>query len=300
MLAKRNSLTIGLFWILLVAVGVFWYIKDTRGLEKALQEEKKYKEILAQSQDEVKRLTQVETIHKEMEAKWKTAPKIIISADEPSFTLSYINWIMSANNLGIDFDFVLNQKKNIGDYTKFTYTLTGEGPYTDVYKLIWQLTFQPILYQINFINLRLGDQEAGTLKFNMGLDGYTVESESATAVDLNQFRPSQTYGFRLVNNVFDPLVRPRPVFVERPRPEQPKLPPKKPGEIDVEKATLKVVTSNSIFISEGKSGLVALKVGDPVYLGRLVSINQQRNEAEFLITKFGNSQRIVLTIDLSQ
>lgn len=300
MFAKRNSLTLFAFWLVLLVVGVFWYVKDARNLVKFTTEEKTLKELLAKSQEEIKRLTQVENVHEELRRKWQEAPKMIISADEPAFTLSYINWIMSSNNLAIDFDFVLNGKKKSGSHTIFTYTLTGEGPYFDIYKMIWHLTYEPILYKINSLNLSPSAADENYIKFNMNLEGYTVDSQTEILDDFASLRPNRNYDYRFASNLFAPLVKPRPVIVAQPRPEAPRLPPKLPGQIDVEKATLKAVTSNSIFISEGGSGLVQLKVGDPVYLGRLVSINQDRNEAEFIITKFGNSERIVLRIDQSK
>ncbi len=300
MFAKRNSLTLFGFWMVLLVVGIFWYVKDARNLVKAAGEEKTLRELLSKSQEEIKRLTQVETVHEQMRRKWQEAPKMIISADEPSFTLSYLNWIMSSNNLAIDFDFVLNNKKKSGDHTLFTYSLTGEGPYADIYKMIWHLTYEPILYKINSLTLSPSSADNNYLKFVMTLEGYTVDSQTEILDDFTSLRPTRNYNYGFTRNFFEPLVKPRPVVVAAPKPEAPKLPAKLPGQIDVERATLKAVASNSIFISEAGGPPVQLKIGEPVYLGRLVSINQDRNEAEFIITKFGVSQRITLRIDESK
>jgi hypothetical protein len=300
MFAKRNSVTLFAFWLVLLVVGIFWYVKDARNLVDVASEEKSLNELLSKSQEEIKRLTQVESVHEEMRRKWQDAPKMIISADEPSFTLSYINWIMSSNDLTIDFDFVLNNKKKSGDQTIFTYSLTGEGPHSDIYKMIWHLTYEPILYKINSLTLTPSAVDSDVLKFVIALEGYTVDSQSEMVDDFASLRPSKDYDYSFVNNLFEPLIKPRPVVVAAPKVEAPKLPPKLPGQIDVERATLKAVTSNSIFISEGGGAPVQLKVGDAVYLGRLVSINMDRNEADFLITKFGVSQSVSLRIDPSK
>jgi hypothetical protein len=253
---------------------------------------------LRKSQEEIRRLTDIEKKHEALKAQSLSLSKKIISADEPSFSLSYINWIMSKNNLNIDFDFVLNEKKNLGQYTKFVYTLTGEGTYNDIYNLIWRLTYEPILYNIISITLKKTKGDSNLLKFNIRLEGFTVESEFEIIEDLAQLRSTNHKVVGIQKDIFMPLVKPERVVVTKaPRKIKPKLPPKLPGQIDVEKATLKAVTNNSIFITEGKSGLVELKVGDSVYLGRLVKINQKTNEAEFVISKFGKTQRIVLGID---
>ncbi|MFQ5864308.1 MAG: hypothetical protein ACE5IW_03670 [bacterium] len=297
MFARRNSITLGVIWILLLVIGIFWYIKDTRKLFDVLKEQSNLSSLLSESQAEIKRLTEVEKIHEELRERWLNAPKVIISADEPSFSLSYINRISSVNNLSLEYDFVLNEKKKTGNFTKFVYTLSGEGTYNDIYKLIWYLTYEPILYKINSIELSRSDPDSDLLKFNMKLQGFTVDSDSEIGEEFSELRTTNGKAVPRQYDIFSPLVKPKPVVVETPKPAKPKLPPKLPGQIDVEKATLKAVTNNSVFISEGNSGVVELKIGDPVYLGRLVGINQKTNEAEFIITKFGKSQQIILGID---
>ncbi|MFQ6113251.1 MAG: hypothetical protein ACE5NG_04075 [bacterium] len=297
MFARRNSLTLAALWILLLIIGVFWYVKDTRKLVYVHKEQRNLSNLLSKSQEEIKRLTEVEKIHDELREQWLNAPKVIISADEPSFSLSYINWISSINNLTLDYDFVLNEKKKSGNFTKFVYTLSGEGTYNDIYKLIWYLTYEPILYKINSINLSRPNSNSELLKFSVKLQGFTVDSESEISEEFSQKSSTNGKTVRPQYDIFSPLVKPKPVAVKAPKPEKAKLPPKLPGQIDVEKATLKAVTNNSIFISEGSGAVVELKIGDPVYLGRLVGINQKTNEAEFIITKFGKSQRIILGID---
>jgi Tfp pilus assembly protein PilO len=297
MFARRNSITLAIIWLLLLSIGIFWYLKDARQLVDVLKEQRNLSNILSTSQAEIKRLTELEKTHDELKEQWLNAPKVIISAEEPSFSLSYINWISSNNNLTLDYDFVLNEKKKTGNFTKFVYTLSGEGTYNDIYKLIWYLTYEPILYKINSISLSRTNPNSELLRFNMKLQGFTVDSESGMSEEFSEIRTTNGKTVRLQYDIFSPLVKPKPVVVKKAKPEKPKLPPKLPGEIDVEKAALKAVTNSSIFISEGNSGVVELRIGDRVYLGRLVGINQKTNEAEFIITKFGKSQRIILGID---
>lgn len=296
MFAKKNSLTLAVLWILLLLVGSFWYVKDTHKLVAALDEESKTKALLTQSQHEIKRLTEVQTTHERLKEKWLNASKIIVSADEPSFTLSYVNWIMSTNNLIIDFDFVLNQKKQMGDHTEFIYTLSGEGSYNDIHNLIWHLTYGPILYQINVLDLKKNDYDSDNLRFSVKLQGYTVDSQSNLNDDFD-FRDNGRKQVTVQRDVFEPLVKPKTVLVRKSKPKKPKLPEKQPGQIDVEKATIKAITNNSVFMSEGRSGLVEIKIGDPVYLGNLVNIDHEANKAMFLITKFGKTQQVTLGID---
>ncbi len=300
MFAKRNSLTLVLIWIVILAVGTFWYFQDVKKLTAALTQQKNSKRLLEESQKEIRRLTDVETTHTDISHNWQERPKRIISAEEPAFTLSYLNWILQSNNLNIYYDFVLNSKTQKDDVTEFTYTLTGEGTYRDLNRMLWHITYEPILYVINSFILDQTSQDSEYLRFTIKLKGFTVESKEEADETFVDYTQSSGNVYIPNIDVFKPLVNapppPKKTFVAKEK-VKPTLPKKQPGEINVENASLKAVTANSIFLSEGSSGLKELKLGSSVYLGKLVRIDQQRNEAEFIITKFGKSQRIVLTID---
>jgi len=297
MFARRNSATLAAILVVLLAVGGFWYFKDTNKLVAAVKEQTELKITLLKSQEEIKRLTEVETVHERMSNQWKESPKRIMSANEPSFTLAYLNRLMSMNHLDIYYDFVLNSKTEKNDVTRFTFTLTGEGQYDAVNELIWHLTYDPILYQIKSVKLRGGSSDETFRKFNMTLEGYTVarRSESQQNGDV-EFPQSTATGYVRQYDIFKPIL-PLRVVSERKKAPKPTLPAKKPGEIDVTKATLKAVTPTSIFISEGSKPVKQLRIGDTVYLGKLVKIDQRRNQAEFVLTKFGKNQNVILKID---
>ena len=296
MFAKRNSLTLGAIWLALLLGGIFWYAKDARTLMEVMQERKQYAAAVEKSQSQIERMTQIETLYKQLQEKWYHSPKRIVAAEEPAFTLSYLNDIVSSNDLDINYDFVLNDQNRSGDYKKFTYTLTGEGSYEDINELIWCLAYQPVVYKINNITLNRTQDNSDKLKFNMRLQGFTLVGDSETGMELTQPEMSLARIFEPQYNIFKPLLARTQLTEKRQRLEKPRLPAKLPGQIDVEKSKLKAVTPNSVFLSEG-NGLVELAVGDAVYLGKLVKINQSANEAEFILTKFGKSTRVKLGID---
>ncbi len=294
MFAKRNSITLAALWLILLIIGIFWYINDTRNLVAMMKDQVDLSSKLKESQKEIKRLVGIEKKHSKLGEQWLSSTKKIIAADEPAFSLSYINWIMSKNNLPIDFDFTLNSKSKAKNFTKFTYTLNGEGSYNNIMRLIWYLTYEPILYKINSMTLRRTSKGQDFLKFNIKLQGYSVQNDLELE-SYSELTPTFQTNIPRQHDIFEPLVKPKPVIVKR-EVVKPKLPPKKPGEINVEKATLKALTNNSIFITDG-GGLKELKVGDSVYLGKFIGINLSTNEANFGITKFGQSQTITLALD---
>ena len=207
MFAVRNSFTLAVIWLLLLITGIFLYVRDTRALVKLLDERKDVSQKLTESQEQIKRLTKVENVHTEIQDNWLNSPKRIISADEPSFTLSYINWIITTHGLrDIYYDFVLNEKKDIGKHTQFIYTLRGEGTYGDINKLIWYLTYEPILYKINTLSLAPGGTDSDYIRFTMKLQGFTVESVSDEIEDFTQYRPASFTNNQNTYDVFRPLV----------------------------------------------------------------------------------------------
>jgi hypothetical protein len=298
--ARRNSVTLAAIWLLLLVIGIFWYTKDTREHVTRIEELQQARQTLKESRQQIQRLTKVETDHEETNQKWQTAPKRILSAEEPAFTLSYINWIISSNNLSnIYYDFKLNEKKQVNNHTEFIYTLNGEGTYNDIFRMIWYITYEPILYKIQSLSLRNKSDNSEYIAFTMKLQGFTVASSSEEEIDDTMYyRPADSRAVVANMDVFRPLISQRPIMtVKKNADVKPTLPPKLPGQIDVEKASLKAVTNNSIFISEGGGSVIELNIGDSVYLGRLVRIDQTTNQAEFIITKFGKSQRKVLRIN---
>lgn len=304
MFARRNSLTLALIWIIMLAVGVFWYYSDAENLLVAVAEEQQLKLDLQKSQAEVKRLTEVKSTHDKMADQWRNSSKRIISADEPSFTLSYLNLIMSTFNLNIYYDFILNSKAKNGDVTTFTSTIAGEGPYDDLNQLVWHLTYQPILYLIESFAISQST-EPDFVKFSMKIKGFTVDSKSEINEDFSEFQRMVAGGYTRQNDIFRPLLAKKPKAVASTKPSQfkpivPTLPKKKPGEVDVQTASLKAVTPSSVFISDRGIGMKELKVGDSVYLGRLVAIDQQKGEAEFRLNKLDKMETIILRIDQRQ
>lgn len=298
MFAIKNSIVLAGIWLVLLITGIFLYVSDTHKLVNLREQRETAINTLTESQEQIKRLTEVENIHAEIQKDWLNSQKRIISADEPSFTLTYINWLITTHSLqNLYYDFDLNEKKQIGDHTQFIYTLRGEGTYTDIHKLVWYLTYEPILYKITSLSLSPTAAESDYIRFTIKLRGFTVESSTQEIEDFTQYRPAAFTYNNNTHNIFRPLVSKQVVNTAPAVESKPKLPAKLPGQIDVERAALKAVLPNSIYISEGKSGTVELKIGDPVYLGRLVRINQNTNEAEFVLTKFGKSERITLRIN---
>ena len=101
MYAKRNSITIGLLLLILVSAGFFWYKSESnklvslksknRELSKSLDGSLEVAETLSSTQEQLQLLSQ----------RWNDAPKVILSVDEPSFSLYYLNWLIENYRLKV-------------------------------------------------------------------------------------------------------------------------------------------------------------------------------------------------------
>ena len=125
----------------------------------------------------VQALNSVKSEHVSLLQRWDQAPKQILAADEPSFTLYYLNWLLTNYDVLLDFDFTLNKMTTDGDILKFSFTLAGEGPYHDIYRLIRFITKNPILYQIESIFIQNKNEDSNFLSFQMQIHGFSLTKE---------------------------------------------------------------------------------------------------------------------------
>lgn len=296
MYETRNSLTIGLLVILVATSGFLWHRRESAKLGKVKDKYVQLQNELDHARDAVQRLPAVEEQHARVRNIWQQAPKKILSVDEPSFSLYYLNWLVAAYDIPIDFDFVLNKRLPQGSYNVYMYSLQGEGSYRDVYRFIWYLTNNPVLYQIRGLTIKGAGGSSDRLTFTLDLEGYSVQStwavDPATASSFkSQLVSEQATG------VYDAFELPRSLRVRQqppPRRVRPTLPPRPPNLVDVEKAKLQAVTNGAVYLRDETGKLVTLSVGDRVYLGRLTRVDQNANEAEFVLNKLGDVQRVIL------
>ena len=78
MFAKRNSITLAALWLILLIIGIFWYINDTRNLVEMMKEQVVLSSTLKDSQKEIKRLVSIEKTYSELNEHWLDADKKII------------------------------------------------------------------------------------------------------------------------------------------------------------------------------------------------------------------------------
>ncbi len=304
MYAKRNSLTILAFLVLLSSVGFFWYRSNAKDLQRVSEKNKELNQQLRGSLEVAETLAFVTAERDSLQKVWEKAPKKILNTEEPAFSLSYINWLIRTHNLALDFDFYLNDKKTKTEYTVFTYTLSGEGDYRNICALVWYMTRNPLLYHIKSVTMRRSDNDRKLVSFTLMFEGYSMNKDWEVDREVAMAPVSFNWESEFSYDSFESLIplvaepKPEPKFVAKPAAEAPPKPKEQPGLLDVENATLLAITNDKAYLRAKDGKVVPLKVGAQVRRGRLTRLEPSRNQAEFeLENDSGGSRMFQLTIE---
>jgi len=296
--AKRNNLTIVGILFVLVIVGFVWYRSEAKALDRVLKEKNELDRQLQEDIETSDTFGQFQVARDSLEQKLVHSSKKLINAKEPTFSLSYINWLIETYNIELDFDFQLNQKKTGKRYTTFVYTLNGEGDYYNFSSLIWYITHNPILYNIRNVDLRRSDNDPDLLHFTVMFEGYSLSEAWESGDDLAMISSRINWNSEFRYDAFSGSrpVRPTPKKEAKRMARPPKL--SSSGLIDVEKASLIAIANHKIYLrAKGSGKVVSLKVGDRVRGGQLARINQTMNQAEFRVSTTTGSRMVYLRLE---
>lgn len=302
MYAKRNSITIGILWIVLLIGGIYWSTHENKTIKSLQVKQEQLSQQLDGSLEIVKRLQSVENEYQILKEKWDFSPKQILAADEPSFSLSYLNWLVNKNSIPLEFDFELKNTVTAGDILTFSFQLKGDGTYNDFYRLVWFLTQNPLLYQIETFSIKQSRDSDNVIEFTLLIKGFssTQKLKSGGEFSFDSIRPvSRTTQFY---DAFKPLTIVRPPKRQTNtmfRRSAPKITQKSqksfdPKLLNIEEATLQAVANERAYFKDKSGKIMSLKIGDKVRYGHLQSVNHRKSEVEFLLNKEGSTQKVIL------
>ena len=281
----RNSLILGVLWLMILSGGMHWIYGHNAGEVKRLrlEEEKKHKRlgdlnVFTSAYDEIQEK------YMKTEERWSRRAKVIPSEDDPAHTFAYLNDILSHRGAFLSFDFVFERRMDKGDFSYNSYTLSGEGDFRKLYNFIWYLENKRPLYKITALNVeeyRVKEEKKvrSRVKFTMAIDAYfSPKSELGNAVSMDGLRPR-----RLSTNPFLPLIHEE-------------APKNTAGLFEVEGAKLRAVGHNRAFLEDRNRRLHTLKEGDKVFTGSVTAIRPERGEVEFTLNRVGILEKVFLEI----
>jgi len=287
--ALRNTLIIAVLLALVLSGGLYWVRnhlpKRIEALESQKKEREEYLDQLTQIYDLYSTLqSQLDSLRRVRARREKALP----SFAPPSALLAYLDRLLRTDRSGLAFTFSFQTSVDRRDYGYTTCQLVGEGPFRDLYRLLWRIEHEQPLVKVTSLRLQRTERISesrklyGWVSFDLTLEAYYSPKYGV----LREPWPVRS-GAEVPDtyNLFYPLVLPE-------------LPPNKEGLPEVEGAQLLAVVGDQVYIKDRKGKLAVLRKGDRVYLGRLVRVDQDR--AVFLLNEGGILRRIVLQMPFSK
>ncbi len=294
MYAKRNSLTILAVLVLLSGLGYLWYRSAAQELARVKAQNQSLTQNLRGALEVAETLVYVTAERDSLQRRWRSASKKLLNAEEPAFSLSYINWLINQHALDLDFDFYLNEKKTFPEYTAFSYTVNGEGDYRNICALVWYMTRSPLLYQIKSVTYRRSDNDSKLINFVIQFEGYTINKEWEVKSELVMTSPPLDWFAEFEYDAFASMA---PAAVEIKSAvasvaSAPSKPAESPDLMDIEGASLLAIVSDKAYVRARNGKVVTMSIGHPVKNGKLTRVDGRMNQVEFIL-EVGGSTRIV-------
>lgn len=199
---------------------------------------------------------------------------------------NFINQISAgfSPNTQIDVEFI-NQKKD-KEFLYYEYKIAGNGPYNDVYKLIYSIEQSKELKKIKSLTLtsQISTTKEGVPNFVVNFAGsvavyFSSDNRFATALFIeNNLSTGLKY------DAFFPLIRTS-------------IPPNVDDLLDVQGAKLLALIPEGAFLADTKGNTYLLWEGEQVYLGYLTKIDYEHNTVGFILNKGGIIEKVELGLD---
>lgn len=283
--ALRNSLVLGLL-LLLEAAGAYYWIAVRQGDQLAQQaaqraDLKAHLEVidaaLAIYDSTAARLDS-------LKARRQRQTQALAITDSPARTLAYLNLLGERRQRRLSFDLHFTGQRPQDNYGEHVYSLEGEGPFAHLLGFIEDLEYGPLFYTVDYLNLESRAEQAdshgyGGVAFKLVLRSYFGGGEAPGQTPL---QPVARTGQRPP----DPF---RPLIAHA-------LPKNTLSLFEADGALLTGLTHELAFFTDRRGNAHMLKVGDPIFLGRLARIDIYQNEVEFVLNEGGIRRQIVLSL----
>ncbi len=307
----QNLIILCFCWAVATASGVYVTFFDQPGEMERLDNAEK-----------VARMKQVElsSLMAEMEDsagmagnlvnRWNARYKIVPQALASEEVIRYLNELTQTGFQPFDISF--DEHEESPDFSKYVFDITGKGEFSSVYNLIWSLENSRILYliqdlEMNHFDLITMDAETQRQKMNVVVEfSFTLEAFYGGIAGLSAHDELQG-GLESALNASDPVagwpVVPIDVLPARYAVMNPfhplileKIPPNTFNLVNLEKASLNMIVGTQAIL-EWEDELISIGVGDPVYLGQVISVDPRHGTMIARLNKGGIMDEVVLTME---
>jgi hypothetical protein len=284
----RNTLVLGVLWLVVTAAGLFWWAfwqpRQIKKINKETLTINKELEDLPGLTDEVQRLTaQYQDVKRRYDSRSKEIPQFDISSQ----TYGYMSrGIDEAGFLKFNMKFMGTREQASSGYNAYQLDY-GEAQFENLFKFVYFLENGRRLYKI--ASMRLDQREAidsdtkevtKWIAFGMEIHAYFVRNVPELSTSL----AAKT--LTMIPSPYDPF---RNMITQTLSTEVP------PGEINADNVDVKAVLPGKAFVlSDGT--LVVLHLGDKVWRGNVTQINPAASAVEFMLDEGGVLRKLTKKI----
>jgi Tfp pilus assembly protein PilO len=294
--ALRTTILLGAFWLVVILSGGYMVHFRMKAQHKDLAtRETKVKEELAANEELASNLPAQQAELDKVRNLWVYRSKAIPKKETSHETYEYLDNILSKNNRStLNFDYFAADPTDTAGVRSATYKVVGESKFTDLYRFIWSIEHLPRYLRINSLQMTQTvnkgdekDEHTGDywVKFELSFTAMSADRPGFDEVQYASIETEPTTDF----DPFRPPIKPQAV-----------VPPNTLGLPNVFESTLRAMTPNQIYVVDQKGELKVMNLGDEVYLGRLVDISPDNNQAVFLLDKLEPPQTVSLKIAVKE
>ena len=299
--ALRNTVILGVVWVLVLASGLLYGHYRNKELLRLKQKEQQLKVKLEEVSGYVTMYEGVKNLLRQVQERYQNRPRVLMAQDDPGRTFSYLNDILDVPDAFVNFDFAYVGRVDSTQYSHNTYTLSGEGDFRNLAHFLWYVEHTQAFYAVSSLEVRedagLKAVKGGAVKGETPQETYSLDRVQFDATLRVSFSPNSHVQDTLFLRedppdplIFDPF---RLLVVDE-------LPPNDRGLFDVDGARLRGVGYRRAFLLDKEGKLHTLQEGDPVYLGVLSRVDPAHNRVEFLLDRGGIPEKVTLEVQLQK
>ncbi|MDP2208441.1 MAG: hypothetical protein Q8K98_06670 [Bacteroidota bacterium] len=286
----RNTIVLGVLLGIILAIG--FYFRSAHLPKKIGTIQKQIQTIDAELQNTPDLVNQFNSLSEQLvstKERWESRNKDIPPVNVTGETYNYINQLIGkSGEIKLDMLFVgANAAQNYGFNT---YNLKGEAPFENLFRFIWYLENNRLLYKINAMALRGLETTNKETKetellvtYQILLDAYFSSiPELYSSAGEQKLIPAT-----LTTDPFAPLILRD-------------LPPNLDDLVEIERSDLKAVVPGKAFVIDQSNKMRALTEGDEVYLGYVTKVDPVLGRIECTLNKGGIIEKFELNIRYGQ
>lgn len=298
----HTLIILGIVWVFVIGAGV--YMTMVKQPEEMARVEKAEKVVRLKQAELASLMTeQSQSAEKADQAlrKWQSRYKVIPQTLESPEVIGYLNEL-TASGFEV-FDVTLSETASGGDYQYHSFSISGRGYFSELYRIVWELENNRYFYRIPDLTLvhmdlvAVDDDGLERMKimvsFQMQIDAIFGGAEGMSAPEGSEMVAEDPNGLpvsraetglpRVPKEVL-PSARPAinpffPLIMDN-------LPPNTYGYIDLSTAKLVSVAGDKAIFQEGDQ-FRSVGVGDDVYLGQIMDVDPIEGRVRARLNKGG-------------